>query len=417
MTRMILKESVSFKNSYSKETDTIELKWKVEDGFPSIEDAMKVLETEGFLHDRFSYVIFMGMVYPVAMATRTQIIALSAQHIWFWNNENCIYDKYKLGKEHPVPYTIEDARISTVWDDGILAPFKKADPEMSCIPAKKSRNKKPLIANSPIILVHIFFDTLVPVYQLDCMTPYCLAEPPVNMELGEVGISAYNPFNDNREHRYKNGTAYTYEDYCSEQAGAKEKKKNKKTSKKVVVDMVESAGAVVDMTSQAQLPEEIVPQDFSQENEAVFLKKLEQLFFSHAALKKEIEQLKEDNDALRKRVLNLESINGFDGDINTLDYIQTHPDSPNVLTEKAMSNMDESQFYPSDLDLSEAIAQAEQKGRGNKKVIKSTASSNSDDLISEVSEINVIQDESTGILMNDDLSDEMKQLLGMVSDT
>lgn len=306
-----LEKKYEFANSYSGENDSIKLSWKVPLGFDTLEEAEQAVESEGQNPEEFSYVLFSEMYYAIGLSTRENIVAVGKEFIWYWSEYKCVYERFKLGELSEPKYLIEKARIATRWDDSILLPFREKDPEMRAIPARAARNKKILGEVAPAVLAQISFDTLIPVYQLDVVNDMCF-NPPIKLDLGKSGICSYNPFNDEREHRYNDGSPYTYEDYVNEVEGRKQKEARRNTKRRIELEGTTNVDDIIGRPSEELEP--ITADDLSRHNEETFLQKLNTMTEAIESMKAEIAVLKSNERRLGNRISVLESIIGQDID-------------------------------------------------------------------------------------------------------
>lgn len=212
---MVFIKTVSYPNYYSKKEETISLKWTIEEGFCKLEDAYEAVKNLGQDPEEFSVVCFMNMFYPVSICTIQKEVLISKNFVWYKNGAYTELKKYRKEDLKELPYRIENTRISSIWAEEMLRSMRSFDPNISCIVAPKAKAKIYLEPDCMILFGGVMFDTLIPVYELNCMDMY-FEYPPSRMRLWKEGIKKYNPYNYKKICK-NDRTPYTYGEYCADQ--------------------------------------------------------------------------------------------------------------------------------------------------------------------------------------------------------
>lgn len=212
--KQYLRKTVVFDNYYSKQKENIELVWKVEDGFDTKEEAITAIIEAGQDPEEFSLVYFKEMIYPISICLISEMIIISKEYIWYKEGAYNGLTKFRRDELKEPLYVIENARVSSAWTDTLVRDLKGFDTNYHCEVARKIKTKSYMETDCMIALGIAFFDTMIPVFKLNCVDKY-FAYPPSMQKLWQQGIKAYNPFTNEKVFT-KGNKPYPYWRYKNE---------------------------------------------------------------------------------------------------------------------------------------------------------------------------------------------------------
>lgn len=192
----IYKLNKNFKNYYLKRPDLITFRYEVFQGFISMEQARDAVQRLQQDPDHFLYVTFMHNIYAVSMETLKKQVVVGYDTIYLkWNEQSALY---KTSELKALPFVIEHPRIRSIWKQQMIQDLKQIDGQRSL-----SVTGSPYLLggqfeqNALTLLGIAFFETQIPVYQLNSVDMY-FNHPPSFQDLWATGVCSTNPFKDQK---------------------------------------------------------------------------------------------------------------------------------------------------------------------------------------------------------------------------
>lgn len=207
------KKVLFYNNYYSKKDESIEITFNIEEGFATKEKAVAAIKESGQIEEEFSYVIFKNMFYPVSICNIDEEIVIAKEYIWYKEYAYGGIKKFHRKLISNPPYVINNARVHSRWTNSLMDILKEIDPQVDCRVASKVKAKSYMRENCMIVFICAMFDTMIPVFKLNCVDEF-FSYPPSFMRLWEDGIMEFNPFSEDRIYK-KKGVPYTYDDYIA----------------------------------------------------------------------------------------------------------------------------------------------------------------------------------------------------------
>ena len=215
-----------YDNYYTKRHETFPITYTIYDGFDSMQKAIDFLISYGIDSDMFQYVQVVNnkterqQVYPVTMETLQHEIVITKGCCYARDTEFFHYDKFVSFSQFdnsPIPDIAQGfsrPRISSEWCHTILEDLKPTYDFFSLT----NLGGKYLQVDACILLGMVFFDTMIPVYDLNVMDSYYADawNSPSRDKLWNKGVKAYQPFRGWKQKTDKR--PYTLQDFLSEQS-------------------------------------------------------------------------------------------------------------------------------------------------------------------------------------------------------
>lgn len=201
----------TFKNYYLKKEDTIELTYQVFKGFDTIEDAKKAVLALQQEPRHFLYITFQKQIYAVSVETIKQQVVIGLSDIYLINQSS--REVYSRTTFDILPFTIQSPRVRSYWSGDLSKDLMRIEGEPLSFKCDNSLFNQLSIDCAFNTLGAAFFQTQVPVYQLNCLDTY-VKQSLTYQDLWAQGVKAINPFHGKVE--YTNAPFYSLDTYCKE---------------------------------------------------------------------------------------------------------------------------------------------------------------------------------------------------------
>lgn len=198
------------KLAYSVECDeAVELKWDFEAGMKTFEKAKKRVRSLGCSDENFVYIRFLGQFYAVSLTSKGGIVI---------KNSKC-YVVPLSGFGHVAVKALPDTEFAplfnnTLLDVALFMDMKEFDPHTEIICPVKMAEGAMFMCNCLALLGAVSFRSFIPVFLLDSVSRYFIAEPDSNLfsvdALLEKNIVSLNPFSQKVRIRENDDSYRTY---------------------------------------------------------------------------------------------------------------------------------------------------------------------------------------------------------------
>ena len=184
---------------------TIDLCWRVYEGFSSIESLYRAVMELRQKEDQFAIIRFDNMYYAVSLENTTKQIVIAKDYIWY---RTCGYNlkKFKKKPNMLIPYKIENARISRRWTEAMIEVMSSFENDFECIlPERQFGNSNTYFRIACQVLFGCaLYKTLLTLDHLHAVDDFFVNRPSTwKNEYEKRNIEKLNPFSEYVV--YKNG--------------------------------------------------------------------------------------------------------------------------------------------------------------------------------------------------------------------
>lgn len=198
-----------FANYYLKRKDAITFRYTVFDGFDTKQEAEKAVARLGHSPSYYVYILFKKMIYAVSMETLQKQVVIGKNDIYYRYED--VVNMITHDEIGTFPFQITNPRIGSDWMDACARDLEEIEGKpLTVVGERRLAGMNRFTRNSTILLGIAFFDTMVPVYQLNAFDVY-FSYPPSRFKLWEEGVRAYNPFTNEKD--YAEEQPYTIDDF------------------------------------------------------------------------------------------------------------------------------------------------------------------------------------------------------------